>query len=126
MINQRNKLPKYESDAFYNVEYQLRMTYTLETDRRIMSFVDRMWGIEVSGGRDQYEPLTIINVEPYSLAQLAGMRVGDEITQINYTPALDLTFQEALDLFRTSKRFVRVYVRGYVSPSVSASGLTRI
>lgn len=114
MIYQKNKLPKYESDAFDNVEYQLRMTYTMETDRRIMSFVDRMWGIEVSGGREQFEPLTIINVEPYSLAQRSGMRLGDEITQINYTPALELSFKEALDLFRTSKKIVRVYVRGYV------------
>ncbi|XP_065363781.1 uncharacterized protein LOC135957049 [Calliphora vicina] len=106
------RIPKYTSDAFDNVEYQLRITYTVETDRRIMSFVDSMWGIEVTGGIDQFEPLTIVNVTPTGLARRAGMRIGDEITQINDTPALELTFNEALELFRKSGRYVRVYVRG--------------
>lgn len=112
MIDSKRKLPKYTSDAFGNVEYELRITYTLETDRRVMSFVDTLWGIEVSGGVDQFEPLTIINLRPSGLARRAGMRIGDEITQINDTPALELTFNEALDLFRSSGRYVRVYVRG--------------
>ncbi|XP_039955450.1 uncharacterized protein LOC120771478 [Bactrocera tryoni] len=114
MRDPRNRLPKYESDAFDNVEYELRMTYTLETDRRIMSFVDSRWGIEVTGGIDQFEPLTIINVTPTGMARSAGMRIGDEITQINNTPALELTFNEALELFRKNRRYVRVYVRGDV------------
>uniref|UniRef100_A0A1B0FEY1 PDZ domain-containing protein n=1 Tax=Glossina morsitans morsitans TaxID=37546 RepID=A0A1B0FEY1_GLOMM len=114
MIDSKRKLPKYTSDAFGNVEYELRITYTLETDRRVMSFVDTLWGIEVSGGVDQFEPLTIINLRPSGLARRAGMRIGDEITQINDTPALELTFNEALDLFRSSGRYVRVYVRGEV------------
>lgn len=112
MIESKIKIPKYTSDAFDNVEYQLRITYTLETDRRIMSFIDSMWGIEVTGGVDQFEPLTIVNVTPTGLARRAGMRIGDEITQINDTPALELTFKEALELFRKTGRYVRVYVRG--------------
>lgn len=114
MIESKSRIPKYTSDAFDNVEYQLRITYTLETDRRIMSFVDSLWGIEVTGGIDQFEPLTIVNVTPTGLARRAGMRIGDEITQINDTPALELTFNEALELFRKTGRYVRVYVRGYV------------
>ncbi|XP_037807447.1 uncharacterized protein LOC119600928 [Lucilia sericata] len=114
MIYSKIRTPKYTSDAFDNVEYQMRITYTVETDRRIMSFVDSMWGIEVSGGVDQFEPLTIINLTPTGLARRAGMRIGDEITQINDTPALELTFNEALELFRKSGRYVRVYVRGDV------------
>lgn len=112
MKDPRSRIPKYTSDAFDNVEYQMLITYTVETDRRIMSFVDKLWGIEVTGGIDQFEPLTIINVTPTGLAKRAGMRIGDEITQINDTPALELTFNEALELFRKSRRFVRVYVRG--------------
>lgn len=115
MRDPKNRLPKYESDAFDNVEYEFRMTYTLETDRRIMSFVDSRWGIEVTGGIDQFEPLTIINVTPTGMARSAGMRVGDEITQINNTPALELTFKEALELFRKNRRYVRVYVRGWAN-----------
>lgn len=112
MIEPKTRIPKYTSDAFDNVEYQLRITYTLETDRRIMSFVDSMWGIEITGGVDQFEPLNIINLTPTGLARRAGMRIGDEITQINDIPALELTFSEALELFRKSGRYVRVYVRG--------------
>lgn len=112
MFDSKIKVPKYDSDAFDNVEYELQMTYTLETDRRIMSFYDAMWGMEVTGGIDQFEPLTIVNVSPTGLAKRGGMRIGDEITQINDVPALELTFNEALQLFRKSSRYVRVYVRG--------------
>lgn len=48
--------------AFDNAEYRVRITHTVATDRRIMSFVDVLWGFEVTGGYDQWEPLTIINV----------------------------------------------------------------
>lgn len=48
--------------AFDNAEYQVRITYTLDTDFRIMSFYDVLWEFEVTGGVDQYEPLTIISV----------------------------------------------------------------
>lgn len=47
---------------FDNCEYELRITGTVETDRRIMSFVNTLWGFEVTGGSDQYEPLTVIDV----------------------------------------------------------------
>lgn len=110
--SKNSRIPQYTSDAFDNVEYRKVLTYTVETDRRIMSFVDKLWGIEVTGGTDQFEPLTIVNVTPTGLARRAGMRIGDEITQINDTPALDLTFDQALQLFRSNSRYVRVYVRG--------------
>lgn len=112
MFDSKIKVPKYDSDAFDNVEYELQMSYTLETDRRVMSFYDAMWGMEVTGGIDQFEPLTIVNVSPTGLAKRGGMRIGDEITQINDVPALELTFNEALQIFRRSSRYVRVYVRG--------------
>lgn len=47
---------------FENAEYKFNLTHTVETDPRIMSFVDTLWGFEVTGGYDQYEPLTVINV----------------------------------------------------------------
>lgn len=59
-------LPK--NPAFGNAEYQLRITHTVSTDKRIMSFTDTLWGFEVTGGYDQYEPLTVIAVKsPASL-----------------------------------------------------------
>lgn len=48
--------------AFGNAEYKLIITHTVETDTRIMSFIDTLWGFEVTGGYDQYEPLTVIGV----------------------------------------------------------------
>lgn len=48
--------------AFENAEYRLKITHTVSTDTRIMSFIDTLWGFEVTGGYDQYEPLTIIGV----------------------------------------------------------------
>lgn len=48
--------------AFENAEYRVRITHTLGTDKRIMSFVNYLWGFEVTGGYDQWEPLTIVDV----------------------------------------------------------------
>lgn len=48
---------------FDNTEYELRISGTVSTDQRIMSFIDVLWGFEVTGGSDQYEPLTILDVK---------------------------------------------------------------
>lgn len=48
--------------AFDNSEYEIRISGTVDTDQRIMSFFDILWGFEVTGGSDQFEPLTIIDV----------------------------------------------------------------
>lgn len=47
---------------FANTEYELRISGTVETDKRIMTFIDALWGFEVTGGSDQYEPLTVLDV----------------------------------------------------------------
>lgn len=47
---------------FDNCEYELRISGTVSTDRRIMSFIDTLWCFEVTGGADQFEPLVIIDV----------------------------------------------------------------
>lgn len=47
---------------FENSEFELRISGTVDSDLRIMSFFDVLWGFEVTGGSDQYEPLTILNV----------------------------------------------------------------
>lgn len=50
---------------FENTEYELRISGTVSTDRRIMSFIDVLWGFEVTGGSDQFEPLTILDVKAH-------------------------------------------------------------
>lgn len=47
---------------FDNAQFELRITGTVETDQRVMSFFDVLWGFEVTGGSDQFEPLTVIDV----------------------------------------------------------------
>lgn len=48
----------------------------------------------------------------------AGMRVNDQILQINDTPADDLTLMEACEMIRESGKHLRIYVRGdgYTDP----------
>lgn len=104
-----SQLPKVEG---FDIEWKYRYTGTVDTDKRIMSFVDNLWGIEVTGGIDQFEPLTIIGVRRCGLARRAGIRVGDEIVQINTTPASKLTLQEAQLEIHESGRSVKIYVKG--------------
>lgn len=52
----------YPEPAFGNAEWRMNLTHTVETDPRIMTFVDTLWGFEVTGGYDQFEPLTVISV----------------------------------------------------------------
>lgn len=40
--------PKKKAEGF-DVEYRLKYSGTVETDKRTMSFVDNLWGIEVTG-----------------------------------------------------------------------------
>lgn len=56
------KLKRDQPPAFDNADYGVRITHTLDTDMRIMSFVDTLWDFEVTGGKDQFEPLTIVSV----------------------------------------------------------------
>ncbi|GAB0094930.1 uncharacterized protein DMENIID0001_102560 [Sergentomyia squamirostris] len=98
--------------AFGNVEYVMRISYTLKTDRRIMSFVDYLWGVEITGGIDQFEPLTVISVLPGGLAHKVGIQVNDTIVKINSTSAEKLTLMEAQQLIRKSGKSVRIIVQG--------------
>lgn len=60
--NLLEKLRREQPPAFDNADYEVRLSYTVDTDMRIMSFVDVLWDFEVTGGVDQFEPLTIISV----------------------------------------------------------------
>ena len=94
-----------------DVEYTFKCS-TIEKAKRVMSFVDRLWGIEVTGGIDQFEPLTIVAVKKTGLARRAGIRIGDVITMINDTPADNLTMLQAQREIHESGRFVKIFVKG--------------
>ncbi|XP_065072915.1 uncharacterized protein LOC135697219 [Ochlerotatus camptorhynchus] len=109
---QEMALPPIES--FKNCEYHVRVSGTTALDKRVMSFVDNLWGFEVTGGIDQYEPLTVISVRREGLARRAGIRVNDVITMINETSADKLTLAQAQELIAESGRTVKIFVRGDV------------
>lgn len=106
----KSHLPLIE--GFKNCDYELRISGTTERDPRIMSFVDNLWGFEVTGGVDQYEPLTVIAVRRSGLARRAGIRVNDIITKINETKADKLTLLEAQLLLQEAGKSVKIFVRG--------------
>lgn len=109
---QEMALPPIE--AFKNCQYHVRVSGTTDLDKRVMSFVDNLWGFEVTGGVDQYEPLTVIMVKREGLARRAGIRVNDVITKINETSAEKLTLAQAQELIAESGRTVKIFVRGDV------------
>ncbi|CAG9799886.1 unnamed protein product [Chironomus riparius] len=96
----------------FDIEYKLKYSGTVQTDKRTMSFVDNLWGIEVTGGADQFEPLTIIAVRRVGLARRAGIRVGDYIVKINDTPAEGLTLLDAQLEIQESGRHLKLFVKG--------------
>ncbi|CAH1975512.1 unnamed protein product [Acanthoscelides obtectus] len=59
---------------------------------------DSAWGFRIVGGADFGEPLIVVKVNENSLAENAGMMVGDVIVRINDTPTAGLTHTEAHDL----------------------------
>ena len=81
-------------------------------DKRVMTFVDNLWGFEVTGGADQFEPLTVVSVRRCGLARRAGIRVNDKISKINEIDAMKLTLAEAQALIQESGREVKIYVWG--------------
>lgn len=42
------QLPKKRTESGFDVEYKLKYSGTVETDKRTMSFIDNLWGIEVT------------------------------------------------------------------------------
>ncbi|VEN50666.1 unnamed protein product [Callosobruchus maculatus] len=59
---------------------------------------DSAWGFRIVGGADFGEPLIVVKVNENSLAENAGMTVGDMIVRIGDTPTAGLTHTEAHDL----------------------------
>lgn len=114
MIYKNIKLPNRPIDdcGFGEVEWMMCMSWSSDDDRRLMSFIDILWGFEVTGGLDQFEPLVVTNVQRSGLARRGGIRVNDIITKINDTPADVLTLRDAQLLIRESGKFVRIYVKG--------------
>lgn len=68
MIYKNIKLPNRPIDdcGFEEVEWMMCMSWSSDDDRRLMSFIDILWGFEVTGGLDQYESLIVTNVSSFN------------------------------------------------------------
>lgn len=48
------QLPKKKKAEGFDVEYRLKYSGTTDTDKRTMTFVDNLWGIEVTGAATDF------------------------------------------------------------------------
>jgi len=58
------------------------------------------WGFRIVGGRDFGQPVTVCRVVARSLAQHAGLRVGDIIVAVGDRTLAGATHQAVLDAIR--------------------------
>ncbi|XP_037047059.1 uncharacterized protein LOC119081915 isoform X2 [Bradysia coprophila] len=56
------------------------------------------WGFRLTGGNDFELPLTVIKVREGTIAEEAGLKVGDVIVRINDTPTSNLSHSEAHEI----------------------------
>uniref|UniRef100_T1PEE8 PDZ domain protein n=1 Tax=Musca domestica TaxID=7370 RepID=T1PEE8_MUSDO len=64
-------------------------------DIKMCRFENVPWGFTLVGGADFEYPLTVVKVTEGSIAQEAGLKVGDVIVRINDTPTSPLTHEES-------------------------------
>uniref|UniRef100_A0A336LR65 CSON000967 protein n=1 Tax=Culicoides sonorensis TaxID=179676 RepID=A0A336LR65_CULSO len=113
MVNTKQLLQELGQYApFDNAEWQIRVRGSTDSDKRLMTFVDNLWGFEVTGGTDQFEPLTVIAVKRSGLARRAGIRVNDVINKINDIDASTLTLRDCQEIIQQCGRHLKIYVAG--------------
>ncbi|KAM8709639.1 hypothetical protein ACLKA7_016449 [Drosophila subpalustris] len=71
-------------------------------DIKMCRFDNVPWGFRLVGGADYEYPLTVVKVTEGSIAEEAGLCVGDVIVRINDTAATPLTHDEAHRLILSS------------------------
>ncbi|KAI9558921.1 hypothetical protein GHT06_015710 [Daphnia sinensis] len=82
---------------------------------KMSKFDNQPWGFRLQGGIDFCAPLTVQKVNGGSLAEKAGLRVGDALIRVNTTDIFQLRHKEAQDaVARAGNNFELVAVRtGY-------------
>nr|XP_022913694.1 trichohyalin-like [Onthophagus taurus] len=74
------------------------------------------WGFRLAGGADFDVPLTVIKVAPGSIAENAGMQIGDVVVRINDVAISPLTHVQAHDVIVSGgNEFVMAVRRGDLS-----------
>lgn len=86
-------------------------TTTDKNKRRIMmSFVDKLWSMEIGGGFES-SPLTVIAVKKNGLAKRAGIKVGDIISHINNISTDKMTLNDAQLEIQESGKSLKLTVK---------------
>ncbi|XP_069671566.1 high mobility group nucleosome-binding domain-containing protein 5-like isoform X2 [Periplaneta americana] len=71
---------------------------------------DKPWGFRLTGGLDFGTPVTVIKVTAGSLAEQAGLKVGDILLEANGKPLSYLTHHESQQLLLEAGNFIELLV----------------
>ncbi|XP_046456527.1 PDZ and LIM domain protein 5-like isoform X10 [Daphnia pulex] len=90
------------------------------TSIKMSKFDNQPWGFRLQGGIDFCAPLTVQKVNGGSLAEKAGLRVGDALIRVNTTDIFQLRHKEAQDaVARAGNNFELVVSRGGGMPKTA-------
>lgn len=93
-----------------NEDISFKKTTNDKTKRVMMSFVDKLWSMEISGGFES-SPLTVIAVKRNGLAKRAGIKVGDIISHINNISTDKMTLNDAQLEIQESGKSLKLTVK---------------
>ncbi|XP_070493550.1 uncharacterized protein [Chironomus tepperi] len=104
-----------------NLENNSKNSSTFDRNKQVMmSFVDKLWSMEISGGFES-SPLTVIAVKKNGLAKRAGIKVGDIISHINNIPTDRMTLNDAQLEIQESGKSLKLTVKSASDETTSSS-----
>jgi len=91
---------------------------------KMSKFDNQPWGFRIQGGIDFAAPLTVQKVNGGSLAEKAGLCVGDNLIRVNSTDIYQMRHKEAQDnISKAGNNFELVVSRGGLKPKVASAPL---
>jgi C-terminal processing protease CtpA/Prc len=79
-------------------------------DIKLSKVDNQPWGFRVTGGLDFGTPVTVIKVTAGSLAEQAGLRVGDMLLQANGQPLSFMTHYEYSKFLQEAGNFIELFI----------------
>jgi len=91
---------------------------------KMSKFDNQPWGFRIQGGIDFAAPLTVQKVNGGSLAEKAGLCVGDNLIRVNNTDIYQMRHKDAQDsISKAGNNFELVVSRGGLKPKVISAPL---
>merc|ERR1712071_414427 len=91
---------------------------------KMSKFDNQPWGFRIQGGIDFAAPLTVQKVNGGSLAEKAGLCVGDNLIRVNSTDIYQMRHKDAQDsISKAGNNFELVVSRGGLKPKVISAPL---